>query len=94
VGAALGPLLLSAPLTTGAGWRGGYAVIAAILAAMAIAFQVTRRRWDVAPPPGPATERAASLCLLETLRRPRVWLSIAIFFVQYRPRGLRRAVDL
>jgi fucose permease len=82
VGAALGPLLMSAALATGAGWRGGYAAIAAILAAMAIAFHVTRRRWHVAaPPPGPAMDPVASFGLLDTLRRPRVWLNVAIFFV-------------
>lgn len=82
VGAALGPLLMSAALATRPGWRGGYAAIAAILVPMAIAFLVTRRRWDVARPlTDPTTDRVASLGLLDTLRRPRVWLSIAIFFV-------------
>jgi fucose permease len=82
VGAALGPLLMSGALATGSGWRGGYAVIAAILAAMAVAFQVTRRLWDLAAPPaGPATESVVSPGLFDPLRRPRVWLNIALFFV-------------
>jgi fucose permease len=82
VGAALGPLLMSAALATGPGWRGGYAAIAAILAAMAIVFRLTRRRWDVAPPrPAGAGGRAPAPGLLTTLRRPRVWLNVALFFV-------------
>jgi fucose permease len=82
VGAALGPLLMSAALATRPGWRGGYAVIAAILVAMAIAFHVTRRRWNATGPPAqPTTGRVASPGLLDTLRQPRVWLNIAMFFV-------------
>lgn len=80
VGAALGPLLMSAALATSPGWRGGYALIAAVLAAMAIAFLVTRRLWDVAAPQArPPVEPAPGL--LDTLLRPRVWLNIALFFV-------------
>jgi len=80
VGAALGPLVMSAALATSPGWRGGYALIAAVLAAMAIAFLVTRRLWDVAAPPARlAVEPAPGL--LDTLLRPRVWLNIALSFV-------------
>ena len=82
VGAALGPLLMSAALMTSPGWRGGYAAIAAILAAMAIVFLLTRRRWDVVlPQAGDAADRARAPGLLTTLRRPRVWLNVALFFV-------------
>jgi fucose permease len=83
VGAMIGPLLMTAVLTTGLGWRWGYAVIGALLAGMAVSFLVTISRWTMAGSDpesrGAAPERAASL--LDTLGRPRVWLNVALFFV-------------
>jgi fucose permease len=83
VGAMLGPLLMTALITSGLGWRWGYAVIGFLLAAMAVSFLVTIPRWTMArsepAPTGPTPEPAAAL--FETLRRPRVWLHIAFFFV-------------
>lgn len=88
-GAALGPVLMTALLTRGAGWRAGYAIIGGMLAILAVAFTVMRRKWDggpgpraaeapeasAAPAPAPATTAWA------TLRRPSVWLQIAVFFL-------------
>ena len=49
---------------------------------MAIVFLLTRRRWDVVlPQAGGAADRAPVPGLLATLRRPRVWLNVALFFV-------------
>ena len=83
LGAMLGPLLMTAVLTSGLGWRWGYALIGALLAAVAVSFLVTRARWTMARPdpgsPAEAPERVAGL--FETLGRPRVWLNVALFFV-------------
>ncbi len=83
VGAMLGPLLMTAVLTSGLGWRWGYAVIGLVLAAMAVSFLLTIRLWDMDRPepgsPGNAWEPAPGL--FDTLARPRVWLNIALFFV-------------
>jgi fucose permease len=83
VGAMLGPLLMTGVLTSGLGWRWGYAVIGLVLAAMAVSFLVTIRFWDLArPEPGsPDAVRVPAARLLETLARPRVWLNVALFFV-------------
>ena len=48
VGAMLGPLLMTAVLTSGLGWRWGYAVIGVLLAAMAGSFLVTISLWTMA----------------------------------------------
>jgi fucose permease len=91
VGAALGPIVMTAALTRGLGWRGGYGVIAVILVAMTMGFALTHRLWDAsgsldsrsaapavvrAPDgPGPRSE------ILQTLVRPAVLMNVALFFV-------------
>lgn len=83
VGAMLGPLLMTGVLTSGLGWRWGYAVIGLLLAAMATTFLLTIRLWDMdRPEPGSAGDaRQPAAGLFDTLARPRVWLNIALFFV-------------
>jgi fucose permease len=51
-GATLGPLVMTAVLQAGLGWRWGYGITAAVQAVLAIAFGVTARAWkDRQPPP-------------------------------------------
>jgi fucose permease len=81
LGAALGPLTITAVMTRGASWRVGYFTIAAALGAMTVAFASTRRGWD-APANGEAprgTREAGRL--RDALARPAVWLNSALFFV-------------
>jgi len=83
VGAMFGPLLMTAVVTSGLGWRWGYALIGVLLAAMAVSFLVTISLWTLTRPdldsPDAAPDRAVRL--LDTLGRPRVWLNVALFFV-------------
>lgn len=44
-GAAAGPLIMTAVVTGGWGWRAGYGAIAAVLALMTLAFAATRHLW-------------------------------------------------
>lgn len=81
-GAALGPLIMTAVLGAGLAWRWGYAVVAAVVAAMALSFFATIGLWG-----GPRalegdarTPHPASTFLL-TLRRPAVWAHMAVFFL-------------
>ncbi|TSC26840.1 MFS transporter [Corallococcus sp. Z5C101001] len=81
VGAALGPALMTALLTRGAGWRSGYAVIGATLGVLAITFLFTRRQWDgPARADGEVDAGHPTGSALDAVRRPRVWLQIATFF--------------
>ncbi|WP_347402646.1 MFS transporter [Corallococcus macrosporus] len=83
VGAATGPVLMTALLARGAGWRTGYAVLAGVLGTLALTFLVLRRKWGAAERPqgdvAPAEVPTASA--MEAVRRPRVWLQILTFFV-------------
>ncbi|MCY1078483.1 MFS transporter [Archangium lansingense] len=92
-GAALGPVLMTALLTRGAGWRAGYAAIGAVLALLVVAFTVMRRQWNGGPSPrtDETPEASASPAAVDptspgitawaALRRPSVWLQITIFFL-------------
>ena len=65
LGATTGPLLVTALLSGGLGWRRTYGFMALVLAALACVFTVRRRGWQESPhvcraaedKPGPATAR-------------------------------------
>jgi fucose permease len=65
LGATIGPLLVTALLTGGLGWRRTYGLMALVLAALACVFTVRRQGWRESPlvcraaedKPGPATAR-------------------------------------
>lgn len=90
LGATLGPVIMTQILARGSSFRAGYAVLAVALASMALAFAATRRRWDApreAPRGGPAAGEGAAAAAgrdpgaLGALRRGRVWLQVATFFL-------------
>ena len=80
VGTTLGPLIVTAVLTSGAAWRWSYVIVGTAQLLLAATFFATRRRWadvaigEAAPPQVAARTR-------DTLRRPIVWLAMATFFV-------------
>ena len=89
IGATIGPALMTAVLATGQSWRWGYALLAAVIAAMTVAFSATRQAWDAdgapgAGPPGAGpspTPSIAPVALTVALRRPGVWAGALWFFV-------------
>jgi fucose permease len=83
LGAMLGPVLMTSVVTSGLGWRWGYAIIGFLLAAMSATFLMTSHLWDTprAEPGAPAPEREPPTRLLDTLAHPRARLNIALFFV-------------
>ena len=91
-GATTGPLLMTALIARGSSWRWGYAIIAALMTALAVTFLATHRVWrddaeGAADSGGSAADaakaepRAAAAQSMHPLRRPRVWVGIALFFV-------------
>ncbi len=83
VGASAGPVIMTAVIARGLGYRAGYGVLAVALGALAIAFWVTRRSWGEANtasalPPAPALNSHTGFG--GALRSGRVWLLMATFF--------------
>ena len=87
VGAAIGPALMTAVLARGASWRAGYATIAAILAGLAVVYALARRRWGAAAAHDHDVAEEAATPIVDArlarqaLRRPRLWLQLALFVV-------------
>ncbi|MBD0271568.1 MAG: MFS transporter [Acetobacteraceae bacterium] len=83
VGAALGPLLMTAVLAAGWSWRWGNAAIACVLAGLALTYSATRNIWSVAQGPerGDGVAGGAPVTAGEALRRPTVRLHAATFFL-------------
>ncbi|MBL8096222.1 MAG: MFS transporter [Anaerolineales bacterium] len=86
VGVTLGPIIMTIVLSTLNAWRPGYITVALFQGALALSFVLTLPMWnrkDDAPveaeQPKRLTEYKTSL--RETLRQPRVWLSIVMFLM-------------
>ena len=81
LGAMLGPLVMTAVLAAGPGWRFGYALLAASLVAMAACFQATLGLWDLPADGAHPPERGIASSLREALREPRVRGNALLFFL-------------
>lgn len=82
VGTTLGPLIVTAVLTSGAAWRWSYVIVGGAQLLLAATFFATRARWADAPTStGAPAPRPVAARTRDTLRRPIVWLAMATFFV-------------
>ena len=79
VGATLGPLLMTGVLALGLSWRWGYWVLAVVLAALGLAFHLTRAQWAAGDRGGESTAGGPSIG--ESLPVPLVRANAALFFV-------------
>ena len=89
-GATAGPAIMTAVLGAGGSWRAGYAVVAALLGALVLAFSAARGRWeagreepvlgDAPGGVGPLPLEGPALGGLAALRSGRVWLQVGLFF--------------
>jgi fucose permease len=62
IGAMIGPLVMTAVLTSGADWQIGYRLVGVVIVVMAVAFVLTRGLWaDPASTPGDVPPAAVSL---------------------------------
>ncbi|MCG8347803.1 MAG: MFS transporter [Chloroflexales bacterium] len=85
LGAMLGPLVMTAMLTSGQSWRWGYALVGIVLMSMTFCFIWTRTLWeDGAPSESTDAQPKAPVApasIGATLKHPLAWASIALFFI-------------
>lgn len=87
IGITIGPIIITTAITSFDSWRLGYRVVAGFQLLMALAFVLTLSWWrdqyreypDDAPREKRLTDYKTPLA--ETARRPRVWLSVLLFFL-------------
>jgi len=85
IGITIGPIIMTIGLTTLNTWRFGYRVVGGFQIVLAICFVLTLAMWNRhKAPAGKETEKKLTdykTPLGETLRQPRVWLSMLLFFL-------------
>jgi len=87
LGATAGPILMTALVTGGAGWRWGYGITAVLQLVLAAAVYIRREDWRLraaASAPATASEEATPHIhrpYAVTLSRGLVWLQILLFFL-------------
>jgi fucose permease len=80
-GVTLGPLLVTALVTAGAGWRAGYACMAALYAVVIAACVLTRDAWQPATDVDSQGAQAPAGVASREVRPPSVGLSLLLFFL-------------
>jgi fucose permease len=84
LGATIGPVIMSAMLGAGLGWRTGYLGMLALQAILAILVLAARNLWE-ASQEGTATaeliQPAEKVSVFSTLRFPVVWLALLGFII-------------
>lgn len=86
IGITIGPVIMTLALANLDSWRFGYRVVGGFQFLMATAFVLTLTWWDNNKGTAAADEPEKRLTdyqtpLSETIRQPRVWLSILLFFL-------------
>ena len=82
IGITMGPIIMTMALTAHDSWQVGYRIVAGFQWAMALAFVLTLSWWsDQKSSDGEKRLTDYKTPIIETLRRPRVWLSILLFFL-------------
>ncbi len=88
LGAAFGPLIMTAVLSMGQSWRWGYVIVGIVQGLFAVCYGLTLGAWhfgsarhlgsEPKSKPGSPADRVSSG---DTLRLPVVWFSIVLFFI-------------
>lgn len=80
IGVTLGPIIMTAGLSSFGSWRVGYDVVGTAQIALAICFALTARLWRQSDERQEQRLTDYKTPLRETLQRPQVWLSLLMFF--------------
>lgn len=85
IGVTLGPIIMTAGINRFDSWRLGYLVVGAAQVTLGLCFALTAKLWQRGDEGGKSGENQRltdyKTTLGETLRQPRVWLSILLFFI-------------
>lgn len=81
VGITISPLIMSAVFAAGQPWRIGYLIVGVITGVIALLFVVTRSRWQSEASAETDAAPAVHVSLMETLKRPVVWMGIGLLFL-------------
>ena len=81
IGAAAGPVLMTAVLRRGLPWQRGYAIVGIAQVALAGCFALTIRWWPATGGTGARSTGGGVATLGATLTRPAARLGVAVFFV-------------
>jgi fucose permease len=85
IGVTLGPIIMTIALTAVNSWQVGYRVVGGFQLALAACFVLTLPMWSQKEAPAGSEEPKRltdyKTPLGETLRQPRVWLSVLLFFL-------------
>ena len=79
IGAASGPMIMTAVLAAGAVWQRGYFIVGCVQLSLAGCFALTRRRWPAAQSHADDATAAAPATLPDTLRLRSTQISILVF---------------
>jgi fucose permease len=79
IGAASGPLMMTAVLQRGSTWQRGYVIVGIAQIALATCFALTFRAWPRGDGLAPSADRSAGATMGDTLRVPAAWLGMAVF---------------
>lgn len=78
IGAASGPMIMSAVLAAGAVWQRGYFIVGSVQLALAVCFALTRQRWPAVQTSG-SDDAVPPASLATTLRLRSAQISIGVF---------------
>jgi fucose permease len=85
IGVTLGPIIMTIALSTFDSWRVGYRVVSGFQFFLAVSFLLTLAMWNNHDTPTGSDEPKRltdyRTPMGETLRQPRVWLSVLLFFL-------------
>jgi fucose permease len=79
VGAASGPLIMTAVLERGQVWQRGYVIVGLAQIGLATCFALTFRAWPRSDGQAPTADRRDAETMGSTLRIPAAWLGMAVF---------------
>jgi fucose permease len=86
IGVTFGPIIMTGALNFFDSWRLGYRIVGIAQLALAASFLFTLRMWQSRDGHAASADQPPKLTdyktpYLETLRQPRVWLSLLLFFL-------------